>query len=482
MIGSGVKTIGGLTFGNCIQLKDVYCLPEQVPYTESDAFSDSYPEYITLHVPEGYVDAYKAVEPWKNFKEIVSVIVTKYTLTYKVDGEVYKTYQLEEGAAITPEPAPTKEGYTFSGWSDIPATMPAKDVTVVGTFTKNDVKTYTLTYKVDGVVYKTYQVAEGATITPEPAPTKEGYTFSGWNDLPSTMPAHDVTATGSFTINTYKLKYKVDGVTYKEYYLEFGAPIIPEPEPTKEGYTFSGWSEIPETMPAHKVTIEGTFIKNDVPQQDEITQDNIIYQIEGDFAFVVRVDNVSGDINIVSSVVVNGVTYEVTVIANEAFKDCTGITSVEIPNSVVTIGEKAFDGCSALCMIKIGNGVKEIARKAFANINTSGTNTRGDDNSLHLYCEADVVPATSTEAFVGTDIANATLHVPDNMVETYKVVAPWNGFGTIVGLSDTGIRTIGIESSDAQVFDLQGNRLSKPRRGMNIIRTKDGKTTKVLVK
>ena len=53
-----------------------------------------------------------------------------------VDGTLYKEYSIEEGSAIIPEPAPTKDGYTFSGWSEIPETMPAHDVTVTGSFTK----------------------------------------------------------------------------------------------------------------------------------------------------------------------------------------------------------------------------------------------------------------------------------------------------------------------------------------------------------
>ena len=60
-----------------------------------------------------------------------------FTLTYMVDGEVYRTYQVKYGDAITAEEEPTKEGYTFSGWSEIPATMPNKDVTVTGTFIIN---------------------------------------------------------------------------------------------------------------------------------------------------------------------------------------------------------------------------------------------------------------------------------------------------------------------------------------------------------
>ena len=68
--------------------------------------------------------------------------------TYTKDGKKYKSYDIYEGDDITPEPAPTKEGYSFSGWSETPATMPAEDVIVTGTF---GVKNYELTYSVDGL-------------------------------------------------------------------------------------------------------------------------------------------------------------------------------------------------------------------------------------------------------------------------------------------------------------------------------------------
>ena len=54
-------------------MEDVYCYAENVPSTTSDAFQDSYIEYATLHVPAASVNAYKAAEPWKNFKQIVAI-------------------------------------------------------------------------------------------------------------------------------------------------------------------------------------------------------------------------------------------------------------------------------------------------------------------------------------------------------------------------------------------------------------------------
>ena len=186
-----------------------------------------------------------------------SFTINSYFLFYVVDGEIVKTTSITYGTPLTPEAEPSKEGCTFSGWSEIPATMPAHDVTVTGSFTINK---YKLTYIVDGVVYKSYEIEYASTITPEPAPTKEGYTFSGWNGLPDKMPAHDVVATGSFTTNSYTLTYIVDGEVYMTFTVVYGTELTLEAEPQKEGYTFSGWSEIPATMPAHDVTIRGQFI------------------------------------------------------------------------------------------------------------------------------------------------------------------------------------------------------------------------------
>ena len=181
--------------------------------------------------------------------------INKYKLTYTIDGEEYKSYEVEYGATITPEPAPTKEGYTFSGWSEIPEKMPAHDVTVTGTFTINK---YKLTYTVDGAEYKTYEVEYGATITPEAEPTKEGYTFSGWSEIPETMPAHDVTVTGLFTINQYTITYIIDNEVYTTEKVDYGSAITPPTPPSREGYDFA-WGDYPETMPAYDITIYGTY-------------------------------------------------------------------------------------------------------------------------------------------------------------------------------------------------------------------------------
>ena len=137
-IGSGVVGISNKVFSNCPELTDVYCYAENVPNTSTDAFDGSLIEYATLHVPASALNAYSNTVPWSYFKYKVAIGEQEpsYTLTYMLDGTKYKEYSFQEGENITPEPAPTKEGYTFSGWSEIPETMPAHDVTVTGSFTK----------------------------------------------------------------------------------------------------------------------------------------------------------------------------------------------------------------------------------------------------------------------------------------------------------------------------------------------------------
>lgn len=202
-IGSSVGTIEARAFAGLEQLEKVKCKSPEVPITNRTAFENSYIDYVALSVPSKSVQNYKSSLPWKGFKSISGESGMTYTLTYVVDGETYKTLKYEAGDIIIPESEPAKEGYTFSGWSDFPETMPAKDITVTGTFVLLNDK-FKLTYIVDGEVYKSYDIKIGSTIIPETEPTKEGYTFSGWSDIPEEMPAHDVTITGTFTRDSLK--------------------------------------------------------------------------------------------------------------------------------------------------------------------------------------------------------------------------------------------------------------------------------------
>ena len=72
IIGKGIKNIGEYAFAKCSNLTDIYCLAAIVPETSTDAFNESYPEYMTLHVPAEAINYYKTTEPWSYFGTIVT--------------------------------------------------------------------------------------------------------------------------------------------------------------------------------------------------------------------------------------------------------------------------------------------------------------------------------------------------------------------------------------------------------------------------
>jgi hypothetical protein len=110
IIGSGVKKIESNAFASCPEITDVYCYAEKVPQESYNAFTDSYIDYATLHVPEGSIEAYKKVSPWKNFRNIVpldgqSIETLEYTSPtdpisiYSTDGKLIGTATSQDEAA-----------------------------------------------------------------------------------------------------------------------------------------------------------------------------------------------------------------------------------------------------------------------------------------------------------------------------------------------------------------------------------------------
>ena len=188
-----------------------------------------------------------------------SYIANKYKITFVADGKVVSETEMEYGAPIVAPEAPVKEGHTFVGWGNIDKTVPAHDVIYTAEYKVNS---YKLIYEVDGVTYHSEEIAFGTAITPLAAPQKEGMTFSGWSEIPATMPAHDVKVIGSFSLNSYMIKFVVDGKVIYENSQAYGSKIVVPTVEEKEGYTFSGFGDVDETVPAHDVTYNGSYIAN----------------------------------------------------------------------------------------------------------------------------------------------------------------------------------------------------------------------------
>ena len=152
-------------------------------------------------------------------------------------------------------------------------------------------------------------------------------------------------------------------------------------------------------------------------------------------------------------------------------------TSVNIQNSVTSIGNCAFSGCSCLTSVTIPNSVTSIGNYAFSECSYL----------TDVYCLAEEVPETGSDAFLDSPIESATLYVPAASLEAYKSTEPWSGFSTIVGLTEDEIDAVedirtAVEDTEVARYDLQGHRIGKSQNGINIIRMSDGTTRKVLVK
>ena len=169
----------------------------------------------------------------------------QYTITFDTNGgsEIAPITQ-DYGTTITAPAAPTREGYTFIGWDrDIPTTMPAENVTITA---KWKVNSYTITFDTaGGSEIASITQDYGTAITVPESPTREGYTFIGWDKaIPATMPAENVTITAQWEINQYTITFDTAGGSeIAPITQDYGTNITAPADPTREGYTFIGWDK-----------------------------------------------------------------------------------------------------------------------------------------------------------------------------------------------------------------------------------------------
>ncbi len=224
--------------------------------------------------------------------------VVKYTITYYVDGSVYKTAQFEYNAQTSAVEDPVKQGYTFKGWYNEAShqtqhtfgLMPARNIDLFADFT---VKSYTITFKNGDSVIDTLTFDFGAVTAAVTSPdgisrpaadkngktvsdvSKEGYNFTGWcKDKEgktaytfTTMPAENLTVYAGFdakTVNVY-FDWGFDNKGQEHYAVlegKYGEILNKPADPTRTGYNFTSWdAEVPGTFPANDTTFTAQWEK-----------------------------------------------------------------------------------------------------------------------------------------------------------------------------------------------------------------------------
>lgn len=191
-------------------------------------------------------------------------------LDYGYDG-IQKTIVVQKGATLT-LPTLTREGYAFGDWYNGDENITSytgvgkKTVTLTAKWTANNV---TVSFYANGgeVESASINVAFGGTYGKLPTPTRTGYTFGGWytaadggdkveaDTTVSAASAHTLYA--HWTINQYTIIFKNDdGSTISAITQDYNTGVTAPADPTKTGYTFTGWDkEIPTAMPAEDMTI-----------------------------------------------------------------------------------------------------------------------------------------------------------------------------------------------------------------------------------
>ena len=183
------------------------------------------------------------------------------TYAYGALGGTYATQIVQAGEKAIEPDVPSRQGYQFTDWY-LDDTKYDFDTAVTGDMTltaKWTANSYTIAFDTNGgsdidPITQDY----GTVITAPEAPTREGYTFIGWDkEIPTTMPAENMTVTAQWKINRYTITFDTAGGSeIAPITQDYGTAIAAPADPTREGYTFIGWDKaIPTTMPAENMTV-----------------------------------------------------------------------------------------------------------------------------------------------------------------------------------------------------------------------------------
>ena len=241
-IPESVTWIGSSAFSSCSSLTSITCLGTTPP-NASDLRANT--STCTLIVPQSAYNDYLRHAYWGQFV----IINTGYLVSLQANNAQWGKvtgdglYFLDSIATITATPY---DGYTFMRWSDGNTDNPrtiqvTSDTTLTAEF---DVDTRRLVTFVDwdGTVLSSVKVTPGEAATAPADPTREGYTFIGWDKDFSAVTDH-MTVTAQYQINRYRVRFFDDDTLLKTDSVAYQSAATAPANPYHEGYTFTGWDQ-----------------------------------------------------------------------------------------------------------------------------------------------------------------------------------------------------------------------------------------------
>ena len=232
------------------------------------------------YVFEGWTPEVISVTTDADYTANFTSVIRQYLVTFlDWDGTKLSEQLIDYGTAATAPADPVREGYTFTGW-DKDFTNVQSDLTVTAQYQQNIVY-YTVTFlDWDGTELHVEQVEEGKdAVGPAINPTRDGYTFIGWSK-PITNITSNLTVIAQYEQN--KIYYTVtfldwDGTELHVEQVEEGKDAVgPAINPTREGYTFIGWSK-PITNITSDLTVIAQYEKEQNTAIDDIEEESALH-------------------------------------------------------------------------------------------------------------------------------------------------------------------------------------------------------------
>ena len=186
----------------------------------------------------------------------------------------------------------------------------------------------------------------------------------------------------------------------------------------------------------------------------------------------------------------------ITSIGHYGFYKCYSLTNLTLPSNLNSIGDWAFDYCSSLTSLTINSNITKLGYSVFTACNslknlTFSTNVTSIADLLFFNSfdnlEAVYVgwqnPIEAGSFFTYIKISNCTLYVPQGTKEAYANADVWKDFGNIIEYDATDIDKVTNRSDVKEIsrYSLNGQRVTSPTKGVNIVVYSDGSIKKVAV-